>query len=151
EHMMATARALREQGTIVSLEPLIDCCSWSNREEMVALLRHVDMVTPDWPAASGIADSTDPGQVVAYWSHLGPRVIAIRHGQHGSYVWDGDRNAAWHMPAVPVNVVDPTGAGNSYGGGLCAGWLETGDARTAATFGAVAASFLVERVGLAPF
>ncbi len=150
ELMVVTALALREQGALVSLEPLIDCRAWSNRAAMVALLRHVDVVTPDWPSASRIAGSTDPRQVVAYWSHLGPQVIAVRHGQHGSYVWDGDRNAAWHIPAVPVTVVDPTGAGNSYGGGLCAGWLETGDARTAATFGAVAASFLVERVGLAP-
>jgi sugar/nucleoside kinase (ribokinase family) len=150
EPMVVTALALREQGALVSLEPLIDGRAWSNRAAMLALLRHVDVVTPDWPSASGIAGSTDPRQVVAYWSHLGPRVIAIRHGQDGSYVWDGDRNTAWHIPAVPVTVVDPTGAGNSYGGALCAGWLETGDGRTAATFGAVAASFLVERVGFVP-
>ena len=150
EPMVQDALALRAHGALFSLEPIIDCREWSNREEIVSLLRHVDLVTPDWPSASGIAGSGDPRQVVAYWSHLGPRVIAIRHGQHGSYVWDGDLNAAWHVPAVPVTVVDPTGAGNSYGGGLCAGWLETGDARAAATYGAVAASYLVERVGLPP-
>jgi len=148
EPMVATALALRERGALLSLEPLIDYRAWSNREAMVALLRHVDVVSPDWPSASGIAGSDDPRLVVAHWSRLGPRVIAIRHGQHGSYLWDGARDAAWHIPAVPVTVVDPTGAGNSYGGGLCAGWLESGDAQTAATFGAVAASFLVERVGL---
>ena len=54
----------------------------------------------------------------------------------------------WHIPAVPVDVVDPTGAGNSYGGGACAGWAASQDARIAATYGAVSAWFLVSRTGL---
>lgn len=148
EPMVQQARALQTRGTLFSLEPLIDYRGWTNREEIVALLRHVDLVTPDWPSASGIAGSTEPRQVVAYWARLGPRVVAIRHGHHGSYVWDGDHDRCWHIPAVPVPVLDPTGAGNSYGGGLCAGWIATGEARAAGTYGAVAASFMVERVGL---
>jgi len=142
------ARALRTQGVLFSLEPLIDYRAWTNREEIVALLPQVDLVTPDWPSASGIAGSTEPRHVVDYWARLGPRVVAIRHGHHGSYVWDGDHDRCWHIPAVPVPVVDPTGAGNSYGGGLCAGWIATGEASAAGTCGAVAASFMVERVGL---
>lgn len=148
EPMVQHARALRARGALFSLEPLIDYRAWTNREEMVALLRHVDLVTPDWPSASGIAGSTEPRRVVDYWARLGPRLVAIRHGHHGSYVWDGDHDRCWHIPAVPVPVVDPTDAGNSYGGGLCAGWIATAEARAAGAHGAVAASFLVERVGL---
>lgn len=148
EPMVQRARALRTQGALFSLEPLIDYRAWTNREEMVALLRQVDLVTPDWPSASGIAGSIEPRQVVAYWARLGPRVVAIRHGRHGSYVWDGDHDRCWHIPAMPVPVLDPTGAGNGYGGELCAGWIATGEARAAGMHGAVAASFMVERVGL---
>lgn len=148
EPMVQHARALRARGALFSLEPLIDYRAWTNREQMVALLRHVDLVTPDWPSASGIAGSTEPRRVVDYWARLGPRLVAIRHGHHGSYVWDGDHDRCWHIPAVPVSVLDPTGAGNSYGGGLCAGWIATGEACAAGAHGAVAASFLVERVGL---
>lgn len=148
EPMVRQALALRAQGALCSLEPLIDYRAWTNREEIIALLRRVDLVTPDWPSASGIAGSTEPRRVLDFWARLGPRLVAIRHGHHGSYVWDGDHDRHWHIPAVPVRVVDPTGAGNSFGGGLCAGWLATEDARSAGTHGAVAASFLVERVGL---
>ncbi len=148
EPMVETALALRKQGTILSLEPLIDARKWRNRAGMLNLLAQVDIVSPDWPSASGIAGTEDPKRVVAYWSKLGPKLVAIRHGQHGSYVWDHQHDQAWHIPPVPVHVVDPTGAGNSYGGGLSVGWVESGEARVAGCYGGVSAKFLVERPGL---
>jgi sugar/nucleoside kinase (ribokinase family) len=75
-------------------------------------------------------------------------MIAVRDGPRGSYVWDRDHDHMWHVPPAPVEVVDPTGAGNSYGGGLCVGWAKTQEARLAGCYGAVSAKFLVERVGL---
>jgi sugar/nucleoside kinase (ribokinase family) len=51
---------------------------------------------------------------------------------------------------VPATVVDPTGAGNAYSGGFLAGYIQTGDLMTAARYASVAASFLVEQVGLPP-
>lgn len=148
EPMVKTALELRAQGAIFSLEPLIDYREWSNRDDILSLLRQVDIVTPDWPSASGISNSDKPRQVLKHWAALGPRLVAIRHAHHGSYVWDRDHDQMWHVPAVPVEVVDPTGAGNSYGGGLCVGWAETQSARGAGCYGAVSASFLVRRYGL---
>jgi sugar/nucleoside kinase (ribokinase family) len=148
EPMVETARQLAQHGAIFSLEPIIDSRAWSNRAELLALLPQVDLVTPDWPAASGLAGSDEPRQVMAYWAKLGSALVAVRHGQHGSYVWDRQHDQIWHIPAVPVKVVDPTGAGNSYGGGLAAGWAASGEARTAGCYGAVSAKFLVERAGL---
>lgn len=148
EPMIQTAMHLRAQGTIFSLEPIIDFALWSNRASILGLIRCVDLATPDWPSASGIAGSIDPIEVVRHWSQLGPKMIAIRHGSRGSYVWDRDHDHVWHIPAVAVEVVDPTGAGNSYGGGLSVGWALTTDARLAGSYGAVAAKYLVERVGI---
>ncbi len=148
EPMVADALRLKESGAIFSLEPIIDFRTWVNRDDMLALLPQVEIVTPDWPAASGAAGSDDPLEVMKYWSRLGARLVAVRHGHHGSYVWDRDHDRIYHVPATPVKVVDPTGAGNAYGGGLCAGWLQTGEARLAGCYGAVSAWFLVGRVGL---
>ncbi len=54
------------------------------------------------------------------------------------------------MPAVPVpEIIDQTGAGNTYCGAFLVGWLETGDLLTAACYGAVAASFSLEAIGVA--
>lgn len=150
EPMVQDALRLRQQGALFSLEPIIDYQTWHNREQILSLIQQADIVSPDWPSASGMAGSDDPQAVLRYWSQLGPRMVTVRHGHHGSYAWDQTHDVYWHIPAVPVNVVDPTGAGNSYSAGACVGWLKSDDARTAATYGAISAKFLVERVGLPP-
>jgi sugar/nucleoside kinase (ribokinase family) len=148
EPMVATALALRKYGALLSLEPRIDVDRWTNQHDIKALLPHVDLVTPDWPSASGLAGTDDPRRVLEYWSRLGPRLIAVRHAEHGSYTWSQHDNRPWHVPAVPVHVEDPTGAGNSYGGGLCAAWLRSGDAAQAGALAAVSASFMLEHIGM---
>jgi cytidine kinase len=148
EAMVRDALALRAAGAVFSLEPIIDTERWSNREAIVSLLPQVDLVTPDWPSASGIAGSDDPVTVMRYWSRLGAGGVAVRNSEHGSYVWSREGDACWHIPAVPVPVVDPTGAGNSYGGGWCVGWCETRDVRLAGCYGAVSAAFALGQPGL---
>lgn len=148
EAMVQDALRLREAGTVLSLEPIIDTKSWSNRDQILTLIEQADVVSPDWPSASGIAGSQDPKEVMRYWSKLGAQMVTVRHGHHGSYAWDRNHDVFWHVPAVPVEVVDPTGAGNSYSAGACVGWINSHDARVAATYGGVSARFLVGRVGL---
>lgn len=148
EEMVQSALELRQDGSLFSLEPLIDFRLWSNKDAIITLLQHVDIVTPDWPSASGIAGSDNPKQVLSYWSKLGPQMVAVRHGQYGSYAWDRSHGEYWHIPPVPVEAIDPTGAGNAYGGGLCVGWDKSHDARTAGCYGAVSAAFLVRMIGV---
>jgi sugar/nucleoside kinase (ribokinase family) len=148
EPMVQDALRLRQAQTLLSLEPIINYQTWHNRDQMLALIQQVDIVSPDWPSASGIAGSDDPKEVMRYWSKLGPQMVTVRHGQHGSYAWDQAHDVFWHIPAVPVDVVDPTGAGNSYGAGACVGWVKSNEARVAATYGAISAQVLVGRVGL---
>lgn len=148
EPMVQDALRLREKGTVFSLEPIIDYQTWHNREQILTLIAQADIVSPDWPSASGIAGTQDPREVMRYWSRLGPEMVTVRHGHHGSYAWDRTHDQFWHIPAVPVDVVDPTGAGNCYGAGACVGWVKSKEARAAATYGAVSAQFLVSRVGL---
>jgi sugar/nucleoside kinase (ribokinase family) len=146
EPMVDIALAAKAAGATFSLEPIPG--GFDDGGRMLALLREVDLVSPDWPTATLVASCDDPGQVMHYWSTLGPRSIAIRHGAHGSYVWSQDRDEAWHIPPIPVPVVDPTGAGNAYGGGFCVGWTETEDSREAGSRGAISAAMVVRQIGL---
>lgn len=114
----------------------------------MAYFPEVDIVTPDWPSASGFASSEDPLEVLKFWSKLGVSVVSIRHGMNGSYVWDKLHDKMWHIPIVKVQALDPTGCGNSYGGGLSVGWEKTRDAKVAGCYGTVAASFLAKTVGV---
>lgn len=150
EPMANEALRMKENGAIYSLEPLIDYHSWTNKQAMLDYFPNVDIVSPDWPSASGIAESDNPRLVLEFWSKLGPKLVSIRHGAHGSYVWDSVHDKMWHIPIAKVETVDPTGCGNSYGGGFFVGWDKHQDAKLAGCYGTVSASFLAERVGVPP-
>jgi sugar/nucleoside kinase (ribokinase family) len=148
EPMTQTALAMQRHGALVSLEPIFAANSCNDRPALLEFARQVDIVTPDWHDASLMAGSNDLATVLRFWAGLGPRAIAIRHGARGSYVWDRERQQAWHIPILPVTVIDPTGAGNAYGGGWCAGWHDTHDARVAACYATVSATLMIGAVGI---
>lgn len=148
EPMADEALRMKDRGAIYSLEPIIDHEHWSNREALLAYLPKVDTVSPDWPSASGLAESKDPKEVLKFWSKLGTSAVSIRHGIQGSYVWDKYSDKMWHIPIVRVNAVDPTGCGNSYGGGFAVGWHEHKDAKIAGCMGTISASFLAREIGV---
>ena len=148
EPMADEALKMKESGSIYSLEPIIDYINWTNRQKMLDYFPQVDVVTPDWPSASGIAGSDDPKEVLEYWTKLGCSAVAIRDGGRGSYVWDQRADKMWHVPIVKIKAIDPTGCGNSYGGGFCVGWDKYQSAREAACCGTVSASYLAQIVGV---
>jgi sugar/nucleoside kinase (ribokinase family) len=88
---------------------------------------------------------------------MGPRFVIIKKGEHGATFIGRDLVGAveaFSLPAYPTkNVVDPTGAGDSFAGGMM-GYLAEQDAvdpitlKTAMAYGTVVASFNVEGFGL---
>ena len=82
----------------------------------------------------------------------GPRDVIIKRGEYGA-VWFG-QDQRFIVPAFPVqNVVDPTGAGDSFAGGFMGYIAATGQTdaqafRQAVIAGSVIASFTVEGFGL---
>ena len=82
----------------------------------------------------------------------GPRDVIIKRGEYGA-AWFG-KDDRFIVPAYPVqNVVDPTGAGDSFAGGFMGYIATTGQTdanafRQAVIAGSVIASFTVEGFGL---
>jgi sugar/nucleoside kinase (ribokinase family) len=79
---------------------------------------------------------------------MGPQFVIIKKGEHGSMLYDSEENV-FLLPAYPASVViDPTGAGDSFAGGMM-GHLsqsETIDVislRNAMVYGTVMASFTI--------
>ena len=82
----------------------------------------------------------------------GPSLVVIKKGEHGVLLLSKD--FVFAMPAYPSEtVVDPTGAGDSFGGGFL-GHLDRADSyverdiRRAAVYGSVMASFTIEEFGI---
>ncbi len=83
----------------------------------------------------------------------GPRMVVLKKGEHGCLAVWGD--TLFPMPAFPTEkVIDPTGAGDSFAGGML-GYLAAGGKLTPATFkqaiaaGTVMASFTIQAFSLA--
>ncbi len=121
-----------------------------NADSFRAGLAHIDIVSPNLLEAQQVYGLTDPATLVSAMLDDGARIAALRMGAAGSLVGARDRDDLLSVPAVPVpEIVDQTGAGNTYCGAFLVGWLETGDVRQAADYGAVAASFALEVIGAA--
>ncbi|KAI7862429.1 Ribokinase-like protein [Spinellus fusiger] len=82
-------------------------------------------------------------------------VVVLRASKYGSVVVSHQHPLTW-VPAYwkdgdsthSCHVKDVTGAGNAFCGGYAVGWGETRDAIQACCYGAVAASYAVEQVGV---
>jgi sugar/nucleoside kinase (ribokinase family) len=82
----------------------------------------------------------------------GPRIVLLKKGEHGCLAAIGEELFA--LPAYPTaRLVDPTGAGDSYAGGLL-GYLaskdtyDVGTLKNAIAAGTVMASFTIEDFSL---
>lgn len=81
----------------------------------------------------------------------GPKHLIVKRGEHGALYFDDA--GAFFAPAYPLeDVVDPTGAGDSFAGGLMGyltrvGTLEHPAMRRAIYFGSALGSFCVEGIG----
>lgn len=79
---------------------------------------------------------------------LGPRVLVVKRGEYGALMFS--RDGIFWAPSYPLEeVIDPTGAGDSFAGGFM-GYIAGQDVadhagyKTAVVFGSVIASFTVE-------
>lgn len=123
-----------------------------HRGELLGLLPRVDgLLLNDSEAQllTGEDNLVKAGQAVR---KLGPKFVILKKGEHGAMLFGNDGVAV--LPAYPTEqVIDPTGAGDSFAGGIM-GYLTAHDdgppgrLRKAIAFGTVVASLTVEGFGL---
>ncbi len=135
--------------TVLLWEPEQAFMTARNREAFIAALPLVDIVSPNLLEASLVYGFDDPERLVRQMLADGAKVVALRMGEAGSLVGVREMDALVRTPPVPVaQIVDQTGAGNSYCGGFLVGWRRSGDPFIAACYGAVSASFTLEVTGV---
>lgn len=127
----------------------------TQRDELLQLLKEVDgLVLNDGEARmlTGEVNLVRAGFKVL---DLGPKFVIIKKGEHGAMLLSAQETFV--MPAFPVaEVIDPTGAGDSFAGGFM-GYLASTDQtdpaalKTAMAYGTVVASFTVEDFSLRRF
>jgi ribokinase len=92
---------------------------------------------------------TDPVEIAAALADLYPgALVMLKLDADGALVYE--HGTATHIPAGTNNLVDATGAGDSFAGGFLAHYLEHGDAVAAARFATTISAWVIEHLGARP-
>src|SRR5882672_3190338 len=120
--------------------------------ELLKLIKRLDAFVLNDSEAHQLTKEDNVFAALKKIHKLGPRYVIIKKGSHGS-ILSGPKGF-FICPAYPLHkVVDPTGAGDSFVGGMM-GYLATargsldGNIRRAMIHGSVVASFCCEGFGL---
>lgn len=106
--------------TRIALDTVNPPAAW---DELAPLLPHLDVFAPSRPEAAALTGETEPPKMVAAFRRRMPAgLIAIKLDADGCYLDDGAQ--AVHVPAAKITVVDTTGAGDTWFGGLLTGLLK---------------------------
>ncbi|MBI5587295.1 MAG: sugar kinase [Deltaproteobacteria bacterium] len=121
-------------------------------EALKKLLKKVDLFVINEGEARELAKEASLVKAARAIMNEGPRILIIKRGEYGALMFNG--KSIFSAPAYPLeNIFDPTGAGDSFAGGLMGYLANTGDLseeniRKAIIFGSVMASFNVEAFSL---
>ncbi|MAF65626.1 MAG: sugar kinase [Planctomycetes bacterium] len=124
------------------------------RDDLGELLRRVDAIVMNDEEARMLSGERNLIRAARRVLEMGPRYVVVKKGEHGAFVMGPDVH--FSVPSYPVeDVVDPTGAGDSFAGGFMGFLALEGDhgpanLRRAMLHGTVTASFCVQGFGIAP-
>ncbi|NOZ57728.1 MAG: sugar kinase [Calditrichaeota bacterium] len=117
-------------------------------DELAAVLKRVQMLVINDSEARQLSGESQLLKAVRATREKGPQTVVVKKGEHGALLAHGD--SLFWAPAYPVeNVVDPTGAGDTFAGGMMgylarAGEVTEATLRRAVMYGTALASFCVE-------
>ncbi|HHL40453.1 MAG TPA: sugar kinase [Deltaproteobacteria bacterium] len=116
------------------------------------LLRRVDLFVINESEARELASEASLVKAARAILDMGPSTLVIKRGEYGALMFNG--GSVFSAPAYPLeDIYDPTGAGDSFAGGLMGNIARTGDLsesgiRKSIIYGSVMASFNVESFSL---
>jgi len=123
---------------------------WMNTalDDLHRVLEKVDVLTVNDEEARQLSGEHALVKAARAIHKMGPRYVVVKKGEHGALLFHG--GDMFYAPALPLaDVVDPTGAGDSFAGGF-AGWIAKTDdtsyenMKRAVIYGSAMASFCVE-------
>jgi sugar/nucleoside kinase (ribokinase family) len=124
----------------------------TERPTLLKLLAQIDGLVLNDSEAFQLTGKTNIVRAAEAVCEMGPKFVVIKKGEHGAFLKMDD-----HLVALPAfaarDVVDPTGAGDSFAGGMMGYLAATGDlsiasVRKAMAYGTIVASYNIESFSL---
>jgi ribokinase len=138
---------LSAAGICTSLDPGERYMTPHHLERVMRFLGHVEVFMPSEQEVRSLLGPIDLWDAACRFADAGPSAVVIKVGARGALVYDRRFRSKHRVPAIAEQVVDVTGAGDSFCGGFMVGYRETGDPVLAACYGAVSASFVLQGFG----
>ena len=121
-------------------------------DELKEVIGMVDILTINDEEAKQLSGEKNLSKAAEIILEMGPQYLIIKKGEHGALLFD--RNNVFFAPALPLSqVFDPTGAGDTFAGGMMGylagkGKLSFENLKSAIIYGSAMASFCVEEFGI---
>lgn len=134
-------RLAHEAGMTVSLDT-----NWDPTEEWKVddLLEHTDVFLPNENEIMAITGERDIECAIQKMAKRVPTLV-VKLGAQGAVAVQGEEKI--RVPAWPVQVMDTTGAGDTFDGGFLAGWLKGEPLRRAVELAVTCGALTVAQVG----
>ena len=120
-------------------------------EDLLKSIKEVDILTINDEEARQLSGEDTLVMAAKKITKMGPKYLIIKKGEHGSMLFGEEK--VFLTPAYPLEtVIDPTGAGDSFAGGLV-GYLSSCEKisfksiKAAILYATAAASFCVQKFG----
>lgn len=120
--------------------------------DLMKVLKKVDVLTINDEEARQLSGEHSLVKAAHVIHKMGPKFLIIKKGEHGALLFH--RGEIFFAPALPLaEVIDPTGAGDTFAGGFI-GWLAKTDdisfknMKRAIVYGSAMASFCVEKFSI---
>lgn len=144
----AAMTAARAAGTLISFDTNLRLKLWSieaAREAMFRAIAACDLCLPSLDDVVALTGLSAPDALVDVCHRLGAKQVALKLGNQGALVSDGQRSE--RIAPHPCAPLDATGAGDTFGGALAARLVAGDDLFSAARYAAVAAALSTEGWG----
>lgn len=120
-------------------------------DDLLKVLKEIDILTINDEEARLLTNTYSLKKAAQQILKMGPKILIIKKGEHGALLFHD--NEIFFAPALPLEeVFDPTGAGDSFAGGMIGYLARTEDLsfenlKRAIIVGSAMASFTVEKFG----
>ncbi len=149
---MAVLAQMHQRPKLVALDTMN---FWMDNalEDLKAVLRSVDVLTINDEEARQLSGQHSLLNAARAIYKMGPKYVIIKKGEHGALLFHRGEDM-FFCPALPLaEVIDPTGAGDTFAGGFM-GWIAKTDdtsfenMKRAVVYGSAMASFCVEKFSI---
>lgn len=142
-----------QQDKLISLDPNYSPRIWPDQREAMAVLERLfalaTITKPSLDDASRLfGEGQAPEVYIRHFHDMGPELVVLTLGKQGVIVSQQGRQT--HIPALPVKVVDATGAGDAFWAGYLVSLLDGHDPIFSAHAAQAVVARKLEQVGPLP-